>query len=198
MGSLFRLDPSSGQVRQSFKTKTMILDICTDGRFLYQMEGDWTAGAPIDQMDPATGKTVREIVTEENKKNKASGAKGIAWVAGKLCVLSGMDGIISEVDPATGKVTREIKTPEKWITGLDYDGRHFVTGSKTDLILLDVGTGAVVRKVPVNYPLRSVAYHDGAYYLMEQPVFGFDKNNKSVQIWPKETFIYKLTLDSSK
>jgi hypothetical protein len=193
VGTLFKLDPASGQVRQKYAVNPSVQDLCTDGKLLYAIDSGWTAGKPIYVIDPANGKTVREIVTEENRKNKAYGAKGIAWAGGKLYALSGMEGRIDEVNPSTGEITAKIQSPEKWITSLDFDGTNFITGSRTDLILLS-RTGAVVKKVPLHYPLRSVAYHDGAFYLMEQPIFGFDKENKSVQIWPKETLIYKLTL----
>ena len=52
----------------------------------------------------------------------------------------------------------------------------------------------MARRVAVNYPVRCLTWHDGALYLMEQPVFGHDKEHKRVRIWPKKTVIYKLTL----
>lgn len=194
VGTLFRLSTSTGEVLQSFPLNNSITDLCTDGRHLYGVESGWTAGKPIHQIDPATGETIRAIVTEANKQNKAYGAKGIACRDGKLYVLSGMEGVIHEVDPATGEVAAEIKSGEKWLAGLDFDGKHFVAGSRTDLFLIDPDGGGVVRRVPVNYPLRAVGAARGAYYLMEQPIFGFDTDNKQVQVWPKETVVYKLIL----
>ena len=39
-----------------------------------------------------------------------------------------------------------------------------------------------------------LTWHDGALYLMEQPVFGHDKEHKRIRVWPRKTVIYKLTL----
>jgi hypothetical protein len=145
-------------------------------------------------IDAKSGAVVRRITTEANKESKAHSTRGIAFRAGKLYVLSGLSGLIHEVDPTSGKVLREIKSQERYLGGLDFDGKHFVSGTRTHLVLADPDSGKVVRKIPVNYPLRNVATHKGAFYLLEQPIFGFDKQHKRIRVWPKQTVIYKLTL----
>jgi hypothetical protein len=192
-GKLRRVDLASAEVKAVFEIPPTVLDLTNDGKLLYAMEGGWTAGLPIHVIDPATGKTVREIVTEANKAVKSYGAKGVAWRDGKLYVLSGMEGVIHEVDPADGKVTRDVRTPEHWLAGLDFDGKQFVTGSRDALFFVDPEKGEIVRRVRVNYPLRNVAAAGGAVYLLEQPVFDFDKDNKPIRLWPKETIVHKLT-----
>ncbi len=197
MGKLYDLDAKTLAVKHEFDNggEAMVLDITTDGKVLYGVEGGWTVGPPIHVIDPATGKTTRTIVTEANKNLKVGyGAKGITWLNGKLYVLDGAYGKIYEVDPMTGEISKTIATKERYVTGLSHDGKHFVFGSRTDLILVDANTGETRRKLHVNYPLRSVQFHDGAYYVMEQPVFGFSKDHKSIQIWPRESRIYKIVL----
>lgn len=149
-------------------------------------------------IDPRTGKTIRTIVTAANQEKKVHSTRGIAWRGGKLYVLSGMSGVLHEVDPHTGAVTREINSAEKRLCGLDFDGRHFMAGTRTHLVLLDPKSGEVVKKVPVSYSLRNVAFHQGAFYLLEQPIFGFDKQHQRIRVWPKQTVIHKLTLEREK
>ncbi len=193
MGTLYQLDAATGAVKKNFEMDGSILDITSDGKVLYGMESGWTAGKPIHVIDPATGKDLRQIVTAANKENKSYGAKGVTWLKGKLYVLE-FYGKIFEVDPQTGVVGRTITTKERSVSGLDFDGEHFVFGSRTDLILINPETGATVRKVPVNYPLRFVKFWKGTYYTMEQPIFGFSKDHKTIQVWPRQAKIYRLTL----
>lgn len=192
-GRLYAVDPRDGKADAPRKIPSSVRALCTDGTHLYGMEYGWTAGKPIWLIDPDKG-PVLAIVTEANKKNKSMGASGVAWKDGKLYVLAGMRGSIHEVDPRSGEVTATLDTGERWLSGLAYDGTYFVAGSRKALFFLHARTGKTVRKVDVNYPLRAIAAHDGALYLMEQPVFGHDKNHERVQLWPKETLVYKLTL----
>ncbi len=192
-GELFRLS-ATGEQLGKFKLPPSVRDICTDGTLLYGMEYGWTAGRPIHVIDPKDGKVLREIVTEKNKENRSMGAAGLAWKDGKLYVLAGMHGKISEVDPKTGEVARVLDTGVRWLSGLDYDGKHFVAGSREALHFLDAETGKEIRRVLVNYPLRVVASHGGAFYLFEQAIFGHDKQHKRVRVFPKRVAIHKLTL----
>jgi hypothetical protein len=192
-GELFRLDARSEVAARHVIPRT-VRDLCTDGKLLYGMEYGWTAGDPIHVIDPATGKTTRRIVTAANAENRAKGAAGVAWRDGRLWVLAGMRGVLSEVDPATGDVTRTLQAEARWLSCLAFDGTHFVAGSREALYWIDPETGKTVRKVLVNYPVRAVAFHDGAYYVMEQPVFGHDVKHQRVRIWPERMLVYKLTL----
>ena len=194
VGKLFRLDPKTAEVKATFELNRSIMDLCTDGEVLYGLESGWTAGRPIHVIDPKTGKTMRTIVTEANAKARSHGARGIVYRDGALYVLEGMRGLIHRVDPDTGEVRNTLKTGESWLMGLDFDGKHFVTGTRTHLIHLDAGTGRALRKTPVNYPLRAVGVHAGAIYLMEQPIFGYDKAHKRIQVWPQKTRIHRLAL----
>jgi hypothetical protein len=179
---------------KTFEVARTIIDLCTDGKVLYGIDYGWTAGRPIYVIDPKDGRVTREIVTKKNLEQKAMGAKGIAWRNGKLYALEGMRGVIHEVDPKTGDVTRRIETEGRWLAGLAFDGRAFVAGSRTALWWFDPERGTTVRKLAVNYPLRTVGYHDGSYFLMEQPVFGHDTQNRRVRLWPRKMLVYKLTL----
>jgi hypothetical protein len=182
----------------SFAVAASIIDLCSDGTRLYGIDYGWTAGKPIYVLDPGTGKVIRRIVTEANRKNRAHGAKGIAWRKGRLYALEGMRGVIHEIDPETGAVTRRIETDARSLAGLAFDGRAFVAGSRDALSWLDPETGRTVRKLAVHYPLRTVGFHEGSYYLMEQPVFGHDKQHRRVRLWPKKTLVYQLTLRTGR
>lgn len=196
---LYRFDTKSGDFKKArtFAEGRLIVDLCSDGNLLYAVDYGWSAGEPIGVVDPKTGWSVREIETAANKDKKVHSTRGIAYHAGKLYVLSGMSGVIHEVDPRSGAVTREITSAEKWLSGLDFDGENFVSGTRTHLVFLDPQVAGVVKKVPVNYPLRSVAVHKGAFYLLEQPIFGYDKGHKRIRVWPKVTMVYRLTLGSA-
>lgn len=197
-GTLFRLDPSSGEVRKSFPIPKSVTDLCSDGRLLYAIEYAWTQGGPIHVLDPETGKALRSIRSFPEDSKRGMAAYGVAWRDGKLWALHGPEGTIHEVDPETGATGATIRAKEKWLVGLEFDGRHFVAGTKTHLLFLDPASGEVARKVPVNYPLRSIAFRAGAYWLMEQPVLGFDRNHARVRVWPKETRIHRLALPKSR
>jgi hypothetical protein len=188
-GKLRRLD-AKRVVAAEFPVSPTVVDLASDGKVLFALEGGWTAGHPIRVIDPATGAETRAIVTEANKTNKAQGAKGIAWRDGRLFVLEGMQGLVHVVDPATGAVERTLKTGATWLTGLDFDGASLVLGSRTELLFADPADGKVTRRIAVNYPLRCVAAHSGALYLMEQPVFGRDRAHQHVRVWPKETLVH--------
>jgi len=193
-GRLYKLDPKSGEVKGTFDLPESTMDLCTDGRALYALPSSWTAGAPIREIDPATGKASREIVTEANKKNKHSGANGIEFVDGKLVVLEGMRGILSLVDPRTGEIASQVQTKETWLGGLAFDGTNFIAGSRTHVTWISP-KGETLKKVAMNYPVRSLGAADGVVILMEQPVFGFDKDHQPIQVWPRETNVYRLTFD---
>ena len=180
---------------KAFAIEPSIIDLCTDGTKLYGIDYGWTAGRPIYVLDAETGAVVETIVTEANRQNRAMGAKGLAWCKGKLYALEGMRGVIHEVDPATGAVARRIQTDARWLAGLTFDGKAFVAGSRDALYWFDPATGKTVRKVAVNYPLRTVGFHEGSYFLMEQPVFGHDKEHQRVRVWPKKVLVFKLTLE---
>ena len=192
---LYQIEPGNGKVVGRIALPRSVRALCTDGKLIYGMEYGWTAGRPIHVIDPVARKVVRSIVTEANKKNRSMGASGIAWKDGKLYVLAGMRGIVSEVDPKTGEITRTLKTGLRWLSCLDYDGRRFVAGDRKALFLLDLEKGEVVRRIEMNYPLRALAAHGGAYYLMEQPIFGHDRQHQRIRVWPKRTLVHKLTLE---
>lgn len=199
MGRLFECDPQ-GKAHRTFPLDGSVLDICTDGQRLYAMTGGWTAGQPIYVIDPSTGETVRTIYTEANKANRSHGAKGIEFIDGRLYILEGMGGVIREVDPDTGEILSSIQTKERWITGLAFDGKHFITGGRDRLFFID-RAGATVSSTPVNYPLRSVGWRPGGegrglVFVMEQPIFDFDAQHQQIRLWPKETLVYQLRFDS--
>jgi len=190
-GRLYALS-ESGKPQREFALPAAVRDLCTDGKLLFCMEYGWTAGKPVHVIDPQTGKVVRTIVTEKNLANRSMGATGIAWKDGKLYVLAGMRGKIHELDPRSGEVSRVLETGARWLAGLDFDGRRFVAGGRKALHFLDGTTGKETRRVKMNYPLRVVAAHEGAYYLFEQAIFGYDKQHKRVRIFPKRVVVHVL------
>lgn len=195
---IHRIDAETGKVKAAIAGPLSVVDLTTDGELLYALEYGWTAGKPIHVVDPVTGKVVRKIVTEANAEKKAFGAKGIAWRDGKLWVLEGMKGLIHEVDPKTGDVLSTLTCGAKWVAGLAWDGKRFVTGGRESLFLIDGTSGKVSLEVPVNYRLRSVAVLKGEVLLMEQPIFGHDRKHKRVQVWPEKTWIYRVKIDTPR
>lgn len=192
MGSLYECD-LQGHVKRTLPLDGSVLDICCDGEHLYAMTSGWTAGHPIYVIDPASGETIRSIITEANKANQSYGAKGVEFIDGNLWVLEGMNGLLHCLDPATGDITRTIQTPERWLTGLAWDGTHFICGSKDRVLFFD-DAGTRVKSIAVNYPLRSVGWRDGQLLLMEQPVFDYNTRHERIRLWPRETLVYRLRL----
>jgi PQQ-like domain len=193
--TLAELDPASGKVLQQTKLPANVRGLCSDGKLLYAVEYGWTAGLPIWVVDPATGKTTRQIVTEANKKNRSYSAAAVEFRAGQLWVLAA--GGVRAVDPATGEVTRLLQLQDGRPAALAFDGEHFVTGSSAGIQFVDPETGNTVRQVPTNYPVRAVAWHAGKLYVMEQPIWGFDRQHSRVQVWPKQTLIHEIELPAA-
>ncbi len=196
-GSLYRIDPETGTIRDRYELEvdgepaTSVRGLCTDGEVLYGMQYGWTAGKPTFVIDPRNGRIVREIITEENLVNKFYAASAVTWMNGSLWVLH--SGKISQVDPRTGEIMSEIELEER-LSGLTWNGEQFVGVSREEIVFVDPGSGATVRSFPVNYPLRAVYFNDGIYFLMEQPVFGYNKTHERIRVWPTETLIYKVEL----
>lgn len=192
--TLFRLDPATGKVRGEIAAGGTVAGIAARGDDLWILPFDWTAGGAIRVVDPATGRTLREVVTEENRRNRHSGAKGIAWHGERLFVLEGMEGRIRELDPATGAVKATLETKRTWLGGLASDGTHLLTAGGGRLLRIDPATGAVARERPLNHGIRCIGFREGAVLLMEQPEVGFGRSHERIQVWPRigETRIWAL------
>lgn len=197
-GKLFKTDPKDGKVAATFDLEGSAVGLATDGEFLYAQDYGWTSGGPIRVIDPATGRKERDIVTAERKETGYYAAGGLAFRDGKLIALDRHGAAIHEVDPLTGKLGGNVTFPEKGIAGLAFDGRRYITAKDGALLFLHRDTGEIVRKVPLNYPVRALAWDGGTLFIMEQPVWGFDKDHKQVRVWPKETRIWKLKLPEEK
>jgi len=191
-GTLHRVDPGTGAREASFPLPANVVDLCSDGTSLFACEYGWTAGAAIHRIDASTGAVEQSIVTEANKANRSLGAKGIAWRAGKLYVLEGMQGRIHELDPATGAVARVLETGATWLAGLDFDGRQFVAGSRDAILRLDAETGRAVERIAVHYPVRSLAAGPAGLYVLEQPISDFGVRHETIRLWPKTTLVHLL------
>lgn len=194
--TVFRLDGSTGEVLGSFELPLLVTDLCAEGGLLYGIDYGWTSGRPIYVIDPADGEIVRTIVTEANLERKEWAAYGIACRGDRFWVLE-LPSKIQVVDPWTGIIERTLDTPDLQLTGLDFDGEHLVSLTRRGVVFLDPRSGGLDRMVPMNYPLRSIAFHDGRYVLMEQPVEGFDRANQPVRISPSTMLIYSVSLEPS-
>ncbi|MGH7150802.1 MAG: hypothetical protein ACREIU_08895 [Planctomycetota bacterium] len=192
--TLFRLDPGSGEERGSFALEWGITDLCTDGKVLYAVPYGWTAGEPIRQIDPATGKVTRTIATPENDPSSGSAAFGIAWREGRLWVLHGPSGRVHGLDPATGKRVAEFDCGARWLTGLEFDGRSFVVGSDAFLLFVDPEAGGTLAKVPVKLGVRSVGFGAGSYWILERPLYDYDREHRLVQVDSGDAPVHRLTL----
>ena len=193
-GGLHRLDRATLKASRTLPIEGLFTDLCSDGKLLYALPYSWTSGDPILVIDPATGETLRSLPIPDDRKQRYSGAKGIAWRSGKLHVLEGMSGLLHEVDPATGKISRTLKLKVNALSGLAFDGRHLVTAGRSEVLWLDPGTGEIVRRLPVHYPLRCVEAEGNLLYLMEQPVSGFDRTHQRVRVWPRSMLVHVVTL----
>jgi outer membrane protein assembly factor BamB len=160
---------------------------------LYALQTGWTKGDPILVLDPGDGRELRRVVTEANKTQRSSGASGIAFHADNLYVQTMLQGLYI-VDPKTGEIVAHLRNATRYVSGLAFDGAHLVTASREMLYLLDPKTAAVVRSVPLNYPVRSLTAAAGVYHLMEQPVWGHDRDHERQQVWPLEVWVHRLVL----
>ena len=108
----------------------------------------------------------------------------------RRAVLRGMGASIDFVDPNSGDIQSSLKLEGTWLSGLDFDGRHFVCGSREAVFWFDPESGRLERKLALHYPVRSLAAHAGKTYLMEQPLFGFDEDHKPVRTWPEKMLVH--------
>ncbi|MEZ5966800.1 MAG: PQQ-binding-like beta-propeller repeat protein [Planctomycetota bacterium] len=191
--TLYRLG-SDRAVEHEARLPAMVRDLASDGERLFALTYGWTKGDPLYELDPSTGAVRRSLVTEANKKNKYSGAFGLACHGGKLFVLES-SGKLHRLDPVTGEVEKTLALSVRYVSGLTFDGASFVLGSREALHFVDPGTGKVRRSVPVAYPVRALASEGGKLYLMEQPVPGFGRKHEPIRIWPKRMLVHELTLE---
>ena len=187
-GTVFKLDEGTGKTLGSFPSPGLVVDLSADDGLLYGVDYCWTSGQPIYVIDPEDGEVVRTIVTEANSTRRECSTSGIEVYAGRLWVLE-LSGRIHEVEPQTGSVERTIETQPD-LRGLAFDGVHLVSLSSKGVVFLDRTSGRLGRAVPMNYPLLSIGFHGGRFFLMEQPVEGFDRNHDPIRISPKTTVLY--------
>ena len=76
------------------------------------------------------------------------------------------------------------------LRGLAFDGVHLVSLSSKGVVFLDPTSGRLGKVVPMDYPLRSIGFHGRRFFLMEQPVEGFDRNHDPIRISPRTTVLY--------
>ena len=131
-------------------------------------------------------------MTEANKKNKYSGAFGLACHDGTLFALESM-GKLHRLDLATGAIEQTLDLGTPYVGGLDWDGQAFVVGSRTALHFVDARTGKVTKTLPVEYPVRALTCRDGRIYVLEQPVFGFNRKHEHIRVWPQKTVVHVVT-----
>jgi hypothetical protein len=193
---LAELDAETGKVLRQVTLPASVRGLCSDGVLLYAVEYGWTAGEPIWVIDPTTMKPTRQIVTAANKQNKSYSAAAVACRDGRLWVLAA--GGAHAVDPATGEVQQVLALQGDRPMALAYDGQQFVTGGREDINFVDAGTGKTLRSVKTNYPVRALACHGGRLYVMEQPIWGFDRRHQRIQVWPQQTLIHVLELPRAK
>lgn len=187
---------ADGKLLRRLQLPASVRGLCSDGKQLFAVQYGWTAGEPIWVIDPATGKSTRQIVTEANKQNKSFSAAAVAWRQDRLWVLA--EGGAHAVDPATGEVLKVLKLQASRPSALAFDGEHFVLGGSDGIQFVDADTGVAVRTVPTNYPVRAIACHKGRLYVMEQPIWGFDRKHQRVQLWPKQTLIHVIELPAAQ
>jgi hypothetical protein len=190
--TVFKLDETTGETLESLDSPWTVVDLASDDRLLYAIDYCWTSGQPIYVIDPADGEIVRTIVTQANSTSRVCAASGVEAHAGRLWVLE-LTGRIHEVEPGSGNIVRTIET-ERDLRGLAYDGEHLVSLSSKGVVFLDPASGHLDRMVPMNYPLRSIGFHGRRFFLMEQPVEGFDRNHDPIRISPRAFVLYAGSL----
>jgi hypothetical protein len=190
--TLYRLGPEH-QVELQAELPAQVRDLASDGTRLWGITYSWTCGGPIHELDPESGASIRTFVTKANEKNKYSGAFGLAWHDGALHALES-NGKLHRLDLETGDIAATSNIGTTYVGGLDSDGETFVVGSRQALHFFDPNAGKVTRSVAVNYPVRALAAHGGKVFVLEQPVFGFDRAHRSIRVWPQKTVVHVLTL----
>jgi len=186
--TVFKLDEKTGETLDRLVSPGIGADLASDDSFLYAIDYCWTSGQPVYVIDPADGEIVRTIVTQANATSRMCATSGVEAHAGRLWVLE-LTGRIHEVDPESGNIVRTMET-ERDLRGLAYDGEHLVSLSAKGVVFLDPASGRLDRMVPMNYPLRSIGFHGERFFLMEQPVEGFDRNHDPMRISPKASVLY--------
>lgn len=186
--TVFKLDESTGEILGSFPLPGLVTDLASDGEFLYAVDYCWTSGQPIYVVDPEDGEVVRTVVTRANSTRKECAVSGVEILAGRLRVLE-LTGKIHEVEPESGNIEATLDV-EGGLSGLAFDGEDLVSVSAKGIVFLDPASGHLRRMVSTNYQLRSIGFHAGHFFLMEQPLEGFDRNHDRIRISPKVTMLY--------
>jgi hypothetical protein len=193
---LSALDPATGAVQRSRELPAAVNGLCCDGARLYAVEYGWSKGDPIHVLDSRTGESLGQITTEANRTHKGSSTFGIAAHGGLLHVLSGGD--IVTIDKKDGAEQRRIRTAHRYCVGLMVDGDDFVVADREALHWIDARTGKDLRSVPTHYPVRALACDEQGWWLMEQPVAGFDRRHRPVRLWPEKTMIHRVARPASQ
>jgi len=194
--TLAELDSKDGKVLRRGTLPESVRGLCGDGQQLFAVEYGWTAGKPIYAIDAATLQVTREIVTAANKEKRGYSAAAIEYREGLLWVLA--SGGLHAVDPATGDVRQVLPLQLKQPSALAFDGAQFVIGSREGLHVVDPATGNTLRSVATHYPVRAVACRGGQLFVMEQPIWGFDRQHQRIRVWPKQDLIHVLELPPAK
>ena len=196
---LYRVDPLTGKRSGSFTLPPRVVDICSDGEFLYAVEYGWSSGRPIHIIDPNTGKALHQIVTEGNQGRKASSTMGITAHDGKLIVAAN-HGTLYIVEKETGDVLQSVRTPVKSIKAICHDGKHLVAATDQGLSFFEGAIFKPVGRIRTHHKMRSVGYGEGEFFLLGQPTYGYGKDHERVRTWPEKTRVYALmpTADTTK
>lgn len=196
--TLYVLDPSDGALRRTHALPFVPQDLDCDGEALLVLDGNWTMGAPILRVDPASGEAVGEIAAPAAMKNgKTGSARGLAWREGRIYVQE-IGGKLHEVDPVSGELLRSVVTGLNWVFGLAFDGERFVTGGRDAVHWLDAKTLLPVRTLASAYRLRTIGVDGERLLVMEQPEFGFGRGHEHIRVWPAQTVIHRLTVRAAR
>jgi hypothetical protein len=203
--------------------KDLCVDLASDGENLYLVPYGWSMGQAILQYNLAKGQWGPEIVTEANKANKVYSTRGIAWRGGALYIGShlGIQKVDPKSGEAAPAVTARLDGYRIFGVGaLDFDGDTLVASGTIEkvkngpdgkpidnsygldkerprlsvILRIDAATGAVKSFEPLNYPVNTLAFAGGVYWLSEQPESGFDRQNKPVRLHPRKMVIHRLEL----
>lgn len=197
------------------------VDLASDESFLYLLPFGYTAGKAIWTFDRKAGQWGARIQTEEYKNEKTHSARGITARDGSLYVSShhGIQLVDPSTGKVQSTVTVQLEGYRVFgHVGLDFDGDDLVSvatiekvklgadGKPVDnsygldeerprlpaLLRINPADGKVRDFRILNYPVNSLAFAGGNYYLSEAPVMGYDRQNQPVRLWPKTMAIHRL------
>jgi hypothetical protein len=152
----------------------------------------------LSALDAATGAVQRSIELPGAVNGLCSDGKRLyaveyGWSKGDpIHVLDARTG------ESLGRITTDANRANKGSSafGIAAHGGLLHVLSAGDIVTIDPKDGVEQRRIKTTQtcdPVRALACDEQGWWLMEQPVMGFDRKHAPVRLWPERTVVHRVT-----